>query len=146
MSRPRKYAIYCDPDELHKEMVDMKATRLTNNKLGKMYQNIIKGVMSRPNFSGYFGELKEDMEFLAIHNLVKYAHNYNPAYYETNKNAAFSYCTQIVFQCFTVSITLYKKKKEKEDMYKEVTTSTIFQDLLHDICSDNFYKEVFNGI
>lgn len=141
MSRPRKYALYCDPLELHKELIIRKNTGVTNDKLGKMYQDIIKGIMSRPNFSGYFGDLREEMEFCAIHNLIKYTHNYNETYYNTNPNAAFTYCSRIVFQCFTMTITNMKKKKEQEDEIMEILSSESFQALLRNVVDFDFEGE-----
>lgn len=138
MSRPRKWKLYCDPNDLHTELMKMKMTGITSNQLGKMYQDIIKGIKSRPNFCGYFGEMLDEMEFLAIHNLVKYTHNYNPLYYSTNTNAAFTYCSRIVFQCFTMTITAYKKKEAKESKMMEYLIAEAYNRF--DFDNDNLYN------
>jgi hypothetical protein len=120
MSRPRKYPLYCDPIELHNEIMIMKETGVTSEKLGVMYQNIVNGIFSRPNFSGYNNDFSESMKFCAIKYLILYTSGYNPSYFTLNTNAAFTYCSRIVFQCFTMTITLMKKKtaKNKEMMTK----------------------------
>ena len=115
MSRPRKYPIYCDPTELHNEIMNMKLSGITSEKLGLMYQNIINGIFSRPNFSGYDREYSESMKFCAIKYLILYTSGYDPNYYTTNPNAAFTYCSRIVFQCFTMTITMMKKKTAKHN-------------------------------
>lgn len=142
MARPRKWKLYCDPVELHNELLERTRTGITTNKLGQMYLDIVAGIKSRPNFSGYYGELIDDMTFLAIHNLVKYTHNYNPDYFLTNPNAAFTYCSRIVFQCFTMTITANKKKSEKEKMYLEALTEKLIREQEEDIANQNFIKEI----
>ena len=117
MARPRKYPLYCDPDELHNALLVRKSTGNTNNRLGEMYNKMIEGIISRPNYSGYYDEVRDTMLYTAIHNLIKYMGNYNPNYYETNKNAAFTYCTRIIMQAFNVAIVTHKAKKIEEDSY-----------------------------
>lgn len=133
MARKRVYALYCDPIELHNALMERKKTGVTDNKLGKMYQLMIAGIMSRPNFVGYFGEIRDHMEYLAIHNLIKYVHNYDPQYFEVNQNAAFTYVTRIIMQAFTTSITLIKKQQAKEDVYMELLRDTVYSDLYREI-------------
>lgn len=110
MARKRIYPIYCDPVELHDELMTLKSTKIVSNKLGIMFQNIIDGIFSRPNFSNYDREYAEEMKFCAIKHLILYTSGYDPKYYITNQNAAFTYCSRIVFQCFTMTITILKKK------------------------------------
>ena len=111
--RTNKY--YIDPIELHNEIVSAKSNNKVSEKLGIMFLDLVNGIFKRPNFCGYRDEIKDEMLFRAIHNLIKYVPNrYNPIYFTTNKTSAYSFCTSCVFLAFTTAIRTIKHKQNKE--------------------------------
>lgn len=120
-------ANYIDSEELHNLLIQWKMDKQNNkpmsNELGKAFYQIINGILSKPKYIKIKPDIKDDLKSIAVLNLVKYIHSYNPDKIKS-KNGAFTYITYSA-EC-SIKGEL-KKRNEKNEKLPIVFDSTIIE-------------------
>jgi len=120
---------YCDGNRLHALLMERRGNKTSpiSNELGKMFVDIVDGLLSRPNYFGYTNEWKEAMRVAAVTRLLKYTHHYDPekgarirAERESGKykpvdmgKTAFNYVSYAANRTIFSEITLMKKRSDR---------------------------------
>lgn len=107
-----KHELYVDKQELRKELRKYKQTSEMSDELGVMFLKIAKRFSSKPCFSGY--SYKDDFVNDAVFRMVEQVHRINA---EAN---AFSYLTQICYNCFIGKIVKEKKYTKMKNELVEI--------------------------
>lgn len=120
---------YCDSNRLHALLIERSGKKESPvcNELGKMFVDIVDGLLSKPNYNRYTKDWLESMRVTAITRLLKYSHHYDPekgarirASRDGGKYApvdlgktAFNYISWAANRCIFTEIGRLKVRSEK---------------------------------
>jgi hypothetical protein len=95
-------------------------------KLGKYILLVFDGIMHRPNFRGYDGELRDDIVDNAMIRIQTALHRYDP-----DKGTGFNFLTMVLTQSIRSTLGEFNKRKNEEDKVEHVTLTTYSDETVH---------------
>lgn len=119
MTERKKKTNYINEDELFELIIqwreDRKNKKPMSNRLGFLFLEMCKGVISKPNYIRLDPTVKEDLISASLFNLVKYIHNFKPEKAKSS-HAAFTYTTWAIETCYKGCLSKEKLKNERMEI------------------------------
>ena len=116
---PKQKNNYINEDELFELIIQWKEDRKNkipmSNRLGVLFMEMCKGVISKPNYKNLDPTIKEDLISASLYNLVKYIHNFKPERAKSS-HSAFTYTTWAIETCYKGCLSKEKMKQERMEI------------------------------